>query len=312
MPPDDRYPDGGSDLGAAVSALYDLTLQLREQCPWDRAQTAGTIVPHTLEEAYEVADAVRALERAEAGTAGTAGEAAAADEAPLGVDAARSAVEDELGDLLFQVCFLAMLCAEQDPSIGLASVARAIHAKLVRRHPHVFGDAVAGDADAVRGAWEQVKRDGEGRDELFGGIPAAMPAVSQARKLQSRAAGIGFDFPNLDEALAKLQEEVAELREAIADAAARGTLPRGEQAPADAHVEWEVGDVLFAAVNVARLTRSDPELALSGTSRRFRGRVERATELAAQSGEQFSSLDQPRQEHWYQLARKALLDEGAS
>jgi MazG family protein len=263
--------------------LYDLTLDLRARCPWDQAQTAGTIVPHTLEEAYEVADVVADLE---------AGDASPAD------------LEDELGDLLFQVCFLSMLLQERDASIDLGTVADGIRAKLVRRHPHIYGDqAAASDADDVRGRWEQVKREQEGKDDLFDGIPRAMPGVARARKLQSRAAASGFDFPSALAALDKLEEEVAEVREAITSAMDAGTMPTGEQQPPDARVAHEAGDVLFAAVNVARLARVDPELAVSSTSRTFEERVRGAIRLAAEEGLDWRDLDLDAQESWYQRAK---------
>ncbi len=280
--------DGGA-LGAAVAALWDLTHVLRAECPWDQAQTAGTIVPHTLEEAWEVADVARAVEAA-----------IAAGEQPDLAD-----FEDELGDLLFQVCFLAMWCGERDRSIDLGTVAKRIFDKLVRRHPHVFGDEVtAGDADEVRGQWERVKREQESRG-VFEGVPKAMPPLGRARKIQSRAAGIGFEYGDLRGALADLEDEVRELREAIDAAEAAGTLPQGEQAPPDPHTESELGDVLYAAVNVARFLRVDPELALSDSTATFQRRVECAIALAAEQGEDFVELELDAQEAWYQRAKAA-------
>ena len=222
---------------------------MRRDCPWDREQTARTIVPHTVEEAYEVADA------AEAG-----------DPAKL---------LDELGDLLFQVYFLALLLEEQGDG-DLEQVARAVHAKLVRRHPHVFGDVEADTAGRVRERWEQVKSEQEGREGIFHDVPASLPALLQARKLQRRAVAAGFDWPDLEGPLAKVREELAELEAEVART--------GEPSPeteADAKVAHEVGDVLFTIVNLARRLNVDPELALRGTNMRFVERVERAEQLAA-------------------------------
>lgn len=286
--------DGGA-LGAAVAALWELTHVLRAECPWDQAQSAGTIVPHTLEEAWEVADVARTVEAA-----------IAAGEQP---DLAE--FEDELGDLLFQVCFLAMWCGERDEAIDLESVARRIFAKLVRRHPHVFGAAASGDdagevtagtADEVLVHWNRIKRDREDRG-LFDGIPQTMPPLGRARKVASRAANLGFDFADPRDALAKLEEEVAELREAIDQAEAAGTLGTGSGDLPDPRVEAELGDVLFAAANVARLVRVDPELAASDATRTFQSRVEGAIELAAADGIDFASLDLSAQEAWYQRAK---------
>jgi MazG family protein len=289
--------DGGA-LGGAVAALWELTHVLRAECPWDQAQSAGTIVPHTLEEAWEVADVARAAERA-----------IAAGERP---DLAE--FEDELGDLLFQVCFLAMWCGEREPAIDLGSVARRIFEKLVRRHPHVFGaeasgdtehEVVAGTADEVLVHWNRIKRDKEARG-LFDGIPESMPPLGRARKVQSKAANLGFDFQDARDALAKLEEEVAELREAIDEAAAAGTLASAAGDLPEPRVEAELGDVLFAATNVARLVRVDPELATSDATRTFQSRVEGAISMAAEEGIDFATLDLDAQEAWYQRAKVQL------
>jgi MazG family protein len=274
-----------STIGEAVERLYDLTLLLRRECPWDREQTAATIVPHTLEEAYEVADVVHEL---------AAGNAQLPD------------LEDELGDLLFQVCFLAMWCQEQNPAIDLGSVAAAIHEKLVRRHPHVFEQDTADSADEVRQNWDAIKRDQERKRDLFGGIPKALPSLGRAQKVQQRASGIGFDFKVAHDALAKLEEEVTELRHELERSERDGSLPTGEHMQPDAGLQHEIGDVLFAAVNVARLTRSDPELALRTTVDRWISRVERARELATAEGEDFARLELMAQDAYYTRAKADL------
>jgi MazG family protein len=261
-------------LGEALEELQELTRRSRRDCPWDREQTARTIVPHTVEEAYEVADA------AESG------------------DAAK--LLDELGDLLFQTYFLALLLEEQGAG-DLEEVARAVHAKLVRRHPHVFGDADAGTAGRVRERWEQVKAEQEGRQGIFHDVPATLPALLHARKVQRRAATIGFEYPDVAGARADLADELRELDEEIARA--------GEPSPeteADARVAEEAGDVLFAAVNVLRRLNVDPELALRGATRRFVARVEAAERLAAQDEREFAKLSLEEQDRYYDLAKEAL------
>ena len=147
-------------LTEALAELQELTKRLRRDCPWDRAQTARTIVPHTVEEAYEVADA-----------------AGSGDDEKL---------LDELGDLLFQVYFLALLLEERGAG-DLEAVARRIHDKLVRRHPHVFGDAEIDSAGAVKSRWETIKREDEGREGVFHHVPETLPALLLARKVQNRA-----------------------------------------------------------------------------------------------------------------------------
>lgn len=292
--------DGGTDdIGAAVRALWDLTLHLRKECPWDQVQTAATIAPYTIEETYEVVDAVRAAQAAADGSSGT-------DEVGQ-LSNALHELEDELGDLLFQVMFLAMWCKEHENSIDVGSVARGIHSKLVRRHPHVFGEAAQlENADDVRGAWERIKREKEGKTDLFDGIPQSMPSVGRAFKLQKRAGSVGFDFQSAEKALDKLEEEVAELREAIAHASRTSGVSASEDAPPDERIASELGDVLFAAVNVARLAHVSPEVALGSTNHSFQQRVEGAVELAERDGVVFSSLDLDGQESYYQQAKKLL------
>ncbi len=265
----------GAGLAAALVELQELTRRLRQDCPWDREQTARTIVPHTVEEAYEVADA-----------------AFAGDPEKL---------LDELGDLLFQTYFLALLLEEQGEG-DLEAVARTVHAKLVRRHPHVFGEAEAKTAGRVRERWEAIKTEQEGRSGIFHDVPAALPGLLLARKVQRRAAAIGFDWPDLEGPLAKVREEVAEVEEELART--------GRPAPeteADARVFAEIGDLLFTVVNLARVVNVDPELALRATSGRFVTRVESAEQLAADRDLAWSDLDLDAQEAWYMRA-KALLD----
>ena len=257
-----------------LAELGELTRRLRAECPWDREQTARTIVPHTVEEAYEVADA-----------------ALADDPAKL---------HDELGDLLFQVYFLSLLLEEQGQG-DLESVARVVHEKLVRRHPHVFGDAEARTAGRVRERWEAIKTEAEGRSGVFHDVPEALPALLLARKAQRRAAAVGYDWPSLEGPAAKAQEELDEL---VAELRRAGR-PDPETEP-DRRVESEIGDVLFTVVNLARFVNVDPELALRGATARFRERVELAERLAAGAGETWTELDLDGQEGWYERAKATL------
>ena len=261
-------------LAEALLDLQDLTRQLRQECPWDREQTAVTIVPHTVEEAYEVADA------------------ALADDT--------DALHGELGDLLFQVYFLSVLLEEQGAG-DLESVARDVHTKLVRRHPHVFGDADARTPGRVRERWEALKTEQEGREGIFHDVPEALPALLLSRKAQRRAAAVGYDWPDLAGPLAKLREELAELEEA----SARVGAPAPETEP-DPDVFHELGDVLFTVVNVARKLNVDPELALRGTTRRFTERVEAAAELAEADGMDWRALGLDAQDAYYERAKKTL------
>jgi MazG family protein len=260
-------------LGEALLELQQLTERLRRDCPWDREQTARTIVPHTVEEAYEVADA-----------------AIAGDNAKL---------LDELGDLLFQVYFLALLLQEEGAG-DLEAVARGVHEKLVRRHPHVFGEVDARTPGRVRENWERIKREQEEREGVFHEVPGALPSLLFARKVQRRARAVGFEYPDVDGALADLDDEVRELKEAIDEA---GGEPPPETEP-DPHVFEELGDVLFAAVNVARRLNVDPELALRAMSERFVARVERAERLAEDEGKRWTELGLDEQDRYFDLAKE--------
>jgi MazG family protein len=265
---------GGDGLERALVDLHELARRLRRDCPWDRAQTPTTIVPHTVEEAYEVADA-----------------ALAGDDAKLA---------DELGDLLFQTVFLSLLLEERGAG-DMASVARGIEDKLVRRHPHVFGDAELPTPAAVKGRWEELKREQEERDGIFHHVPETLPALLRARKVQRRAAAVGFEYPDLAGALADLEDELAELRAAVA----AGPEPAPETEP-DPAVAGEAGDILFAAVNVARRLNVDPELALRAASDRFAARVERAAALADADGVDWENLPLEEQDRYFDRAKEAL------
>jgi MazG family protein len=267
-----RGDDGGHDrLANALVELQALTERLRRECPWDQEQTARTIVPHTVEEAYEVADA-----------------ALAGDDAKL---------LDEIGDLLFQSYFLALLLEEREAG-SLAEAAEHVHAKLVSRHPHVFGDAEARTAGRVRERWEELKRENEGREGVFHDVPEGLPALLYARRVQLRAKAVGFEYPDLAGALADFDDELRELRAELPD-----TDPAPETEP-DARVAAELGDVLFAAVNVARRLNVDPELELRTAAKRFRARVETAEALAARDGKDWTTLPLDEQDAYYDRAKE--------
>jgi MazG family protein len=247
------------EIVEALRRLDALTRRLRVECPWDREQDERSIVPHTVEEAYELAAA-----------------AYGGDDGKL---------LDELGDVLFQVHFLSLLLEERGAG-SLADVASHIHAKLVRRHPHVFGDVEAESAGVVLRNWDQIKRTEEGREPgIFGEVPENLPGPLYARKVQRRAASTGFDFEHIP--YEAIEGEVEELRAA-------------ETREERFH---EVGDVLFAAVNVARKLKVDPELALRAAAERFRGRVEGAEGLAAADGHEWNDLGPDDQIAYYARAR---------
>lgn len=220
----------------AVEDLLALMARLRDPqqgCPWDQQQDFASIAPYTLEEAYEVADAI-------------------AREDP-------AALQDELGDLLFQVVFHAQMAQERG-WFDFQAVAQGIVEKMMRRHPHVFGDAPRTDANAQQEAWEAIKAQERGAMETLAGIPLALPALTRAAKLQRRAAREGFDWTTLAPVLDKLQEELDELRDSLS-----------EEEPPQRQAE-ELGDLLFSMVNLARHLEVDPEAALRATNGKFEGR----------------------------------------
>ena len=247
------------EAAAALQRLDEITRRLRVECPWDREQDERSIVPHTVEEAYELAAAAHA-----------------GDDAKL---------LDELGDVLFQVHFLALLLEERGAG-SLADVAEHCRQKLIRRHPHVFGEVEVDGAAEVLRNWDAIKRTEAGREPgLFGEVPENLPGPLYARKVQRRAASSGFDFDHVPyDAVSAELEEV-------------------EEAGSPEERFHEVGDMLFAAVNVARKLKVDPELALRASAERFRGRVQAAADLAAGDGADWHDLGPDEQLAYYARAR---------
>jgi MazG family protein len=244
----------------ALARLDAVTRRLRRECPWDREQDERSIVPHTVEEAYELADAAQR-------------------------DDDRKLL-DELGDVLFQVHFLSLLLEERGAG-SLKEVADHCREKLIRRHPHVFGEVEAQTAADVLHNWDQIKQGEPGREPgLFGDVPETLPSTLYARKVQRRAATSGFDFEGVEGPLESVRAELAELEAA-----------RSREARFD-----ELGDLLFAAVNVARKLRVDPELALRGAAHRFRGRVQAASQLALSEGRNWNDLSPTEQLAYYREA----------
>ncbi len=245
----------------ALAQLDAITRRLRAECPWDREQDERTIVPHTVEEAYELADA-----------------------ANRGDD---SKLVDELGDVLFQVHFLSLLLEERQAG-DLAQIAEHVTDKLIRRHPHVFGDVEAATAPEVLRNWDKIKQGEPGREPgVFGEVPENLPSPLYARKVQRRAASSGFDFPGLEGPLQSVRDKLAEL----------------ERANTPEERFHELGDLLFAAVNAARKLSVDPELALRASAQRFRDHVDAGSDLAASEGRSWNDLAPDEQLLYYARAR---------
>jgi len=238
------------DPKAAIERLLGIMARLRapDGCPWDQAQDFASIAPYTIEEAYEVADAI-----------------ARGPDFP--------ALQDELGDLLFQVVYHARM-AEEAGRFDFAQVADSISAKMIRRHPHVFGDAAARDAATQTEAWEtqkQAERAARAESGTLAGVPTPLPALTRALKLSRRAARVGFDWPDAGAVLDKLAEEAAELR---------AELPAADPA----RLADEVGDLLFVLANLARKLELDPEACLAGANAKFTRRFEAVEAALAAEG----------------------------
>ncbi|MBV8765363.1 MAG: nucleoside triphosphate pyrophosphohydrolase [Hyphomicrobiales bacterium] len=269
--PDSTNPELDGDEGKVllhgpsrrIEMLLAIMAALRDRqsgCPWDVAQSFASIAPYTIEEAYEVADAITRGDMRE--------------------------LREELGDLLLQVVFHAQM-GEEAGLFDFGDVVHAITEKLIRRHPHVFGTTRGADLEEVNAAWERIKREEKAAkqenppESILDGVPLAMPALTRAEKLQSRAARVGFDWKTPQPILAKLREEIAECEAAL-------------EAESEAAVKDEVGDLLFTLANLARRVGVDPEAAARGANAKFerRFRAMEADAAALQRDMKTMSLDE--------------------
>lgn len=266
-------------MSNAITELLKTMEQLRDPergCPWDRAQTFASIVPHTIEETYEVVDCVERQDY--------------------------NHLREELGDLLFQVVFLSRI-AEEQGLFCFDDVTKEITAKLHRRHPHVFGDAKIDSHDELSRVWESIKQqEREQKEEnapasryLLDEVEPTHPALTHAGKLQKTAKKVGFDWPDVQGVFAKLDEEVMELREALESADVSVS-----------HIEHEMGDILFACVNLARHVKVNPETALRKANYRFIQRFQRMEDLATQASRKLQDLTLDELEREWQEAKRQL------
>jgi nucleoside triphosphate diphosphatase len=272
----------------AVSSRIEELLAIMERlrapdgCPWDREQTFASIAPYTIEEAYEVADAIEREDLVH--------------------------LKDELGDLLFQVVFHAQIARERG-AFDFEAAAGAICDKLVRRHPHVFAGEGRPSAAEQSVLWENIKAEERGAAEAasaLDGVPRALPALMRAHKLSKRAARVGFDFEHASQTADKVAEELAEVREAAACETAdrKGTVDVPQSAGPSEEIFEEIGDLLFAAANLARKLDVDAEAALRAANAKFERRFRAMEELAQARGEVFSSLSLAAQEAlWLDVKR---------
>lgn len=265
-----------TSVGDELGRFHSLVQTLRERCPWDREQDHRTLTRHLLEETYEVLEAIGTYD----------------PDTGAGADH----LCEELGDLLFQIEFHAVI-ADERGDFSMADVARTVHDKLVRRHPHVFGDVQADDAGAVAANWEDIKRAEKGHDSVMDGIAGNLPSPLYALKVQKKAAATGFEWPSVEHHWADLADEVDELHEAVAS---------GDAAAVDA----EAGDVLFAAVGVCRRLGVDPETALRAAASRFRDRFMVVERLAAARGSALRDLPLADLQAMWRTAKASVHDAG--
>ncbi len=260
------------DAKPSIEKLRWIMAQLRDPitgCPWDLKQDFTSIVPHTLEEAYEVADAIEQGDFIE--------------------------LEKELGDLLFQVIFYAQLGKERK-TFDFDSVVSAICEKLIRRHPHVFGDAELATDQDIKANWENEKakeraqKNNTNNLSILADIPKNLPALTQANKIQKRCAHVGFDWHDIDDVFAKVEEEVQEVKE---------QLHVNKERAAE-----ELGDLMFAVVNVCRHLKQDPEAILRSANKKFTQRFEAVEEKVAESGKPIQSHDLASLEGFWQTVKR--------
>jgi MazG family protein len=256
--------------GDKFQRLVEIMAKLRgpQGCPWDRKQDFDSIKPYLLEETYEVLDAVDARDW--------------------------KSLAEELGDLLLEAVFFTQM-AEEDQRFSIEDSLDAINEKLVRRHPHIFGDGTARTAEEVKQRWDEIKaierKENNKPEELLASVPRALPSLVEAAQISSRAAGAGFDWPNLDQVLDKFDEERKEFAEALA-----GGRPE--------EIEHEIGDLLFTIVNVARFRNVDPEQALRGTNRRFRERFGHVERRLKEQGKPLAEASLDEMEALWQEAKR--------
>jgi len=261
--------------------LVDLMARLRgpQGCPWDKEQTLDSLKPMVLEEAYEVVEAI--------------------DEKDI------DELCGELGDLLFQAVFASQIVSEQG-GFNIADVIERIYSKMVRRHPHVFGNVSADSASEVLKNWEAIKAEekkekanGDALESMLEGVSTKLPAVMEAFQLTTKAARVGFDWPGADECIDKLHEELEELKSA-----------RAKQSPSQGEIQEEIGDLLFVMVNLARLLKVDPESALKGANRKFRRRFQHIERAINSQGRTLGESNLSEMDRYWEEAKQLERETG--
>ena len=253
---------------AAFDRLLTIMDELRDQCPWDKKQTTESLRHLTIEETFELSDAI--------------------------LEGNSEEIKKELGDLLLHIVFYAKIGSEEG-NFDIASLTHSLCEKLIRRHPHIYGDTQANDADTVSQNWEKIKLQEKGNKSVLGGVPKSLPALIKAMRIQEKARGVGFDWDHVVQVWDKVQEELGELREEL-------TAPNVN---AD-RVSDEFGDVLFALINYARFVEVNPDEALERTTRRFIERFQHLESAVASDGKDLSEMNLAEMDVYWERAKAAL------
>ena len=247
----------------AFERLLNIMDDLRAKCPWDKKQTMESLRHLTIEETYELGDAILSNDLQE--------------------------VKKELGDLLLHIVFYAKIGSETN-SFNIADVANGVCEKLIERHPHIYGDVQVNNEEDVKRNWEKIKLK-EGNKSVFGGVPKSLPALVKATRIQDKAAGVGFDWDNIDDVFEKIKEEIDELHAEV-------------KAQQQSNIESEFGDVLFSLINYARFLKVNPEDALERTNRKFIARFQYLEEKATAQGKSLKDMTLQEMETYWQEAKK--------
>ncbi len=252
---------------AGFRRLLEIMDELREKCPWDRAQTFDTLRNLTVEETFELADAI--------------------------IEKDYNDMCKELGDLMLHIVFYSKVASEQN-LFEVKDVLNQLCEKLIRRHPHIYGEVKADSADQVHDNWEKIKLQTEGNRSVLGGIPSGMPAITKAYRIQDKVSGVGFDWDNCDQVWDKVQEELGELQEEVRNGGSHD------------RVEEEFGDVLFSLINYARFLDVHPEDALEKTNRRFMHRFQLLEQMAKADGRQLTDMTLAEMDEYWERAKNRL------
>ncbi|WP_281638895.1 nucleoside triphosphate pyrophosphohydrolase [Capnocytophaga sputigena] len=247
----------------AFERLLNIMDDLRAKCPWDKKQTMESLRHLTIEETYELGDAILNNDLQE--------------------------VKKELGDLLLHIVFYAKIGSETN-SFNIADVANGVCEKLIERHPHIYGDVQVNNEEDVKRNWEKIKLK-EGNKSVLGGVPKSLPALVKATRIQDKAAGVGFDWDNIDDVFEKIKEEIDELHAEV-------------KAQQQSNIESEFGDVLFSLINYARFLKVNPEDALERTNRKFIARFQYLEEKATAQGKSLKDMTLQEMETYWQEAKK--------